>query len=285
MRASALFCVFFYVSGAVAARAGAWLYPEGQGQLILTTAFGAARGAFDARGRLATTPPYRKWETRFYLEHGVTDWLTFVGEGSAMSFHGAAEPSRIDALNYLIEEAKAGRPLLLPPSPAAGTRYEGLGLGAAGVRFGGLAYGDYVLSTEASICAASSEARKVLDMRGAPQFDLRLLMGRSFSLFGFTGFLDTQIGYRTRGQNGDEVRVDLTAGVRPFDSLTLMAQSFSAVAPRGGVSTLMAAQKFQLSAVYGVTPRISLQIGAVTALSGVNSPAERGLIGAIWWRY
>jgi protein XagA len=34
-----------------------------------------------------------------------------------------------------------------------------------------------------------------------------------------------------------------------------------------------------------VTPAISAQVGAVAALSGVNSPAERGLIGAIWWRY
>ncbi|MGJ0393400.1 MAG: hypothetical protein ACR650_11785 [Methylocystis sp.] len=284
MRASAFFCVLFYLSGAAGARAGAWLYPEGQGQLILTTAFANAEGAFDASGRLVKTPSYRKFETRFYLEHGVTDWLTFVGEGNAMSFRAAADPASVNQLDFLIAEAKAGQPLL-PPPPPKGTTYEGLGLGAVGTRIRLFTYGDYIFSAEASIRAASTEARRFLDMRDPTQLDARLLVGRSFSLFGFSGFLDTQIGYRNRGQNGDEIRMDLTAGVRPLDRLTLMAQSFSAVAPRGGISTIVAAQKYQLSAVYEATPKVSVQIGAVAALGGVNSPAERGLIGAVWWRY
>ncbi len=146
-------------------------------------------------------------------------------------------------------------------------------------------YADYIFSAEASIRAASVEARRFLDMRDPTQLDARLLIGRSFNLFGFSGFLDTQIGYRNRGQNGDEIRLDLTAGVRPFDRLMLMAQSFSAMAPRGGVASVMAAQKYQLSAVYELTPQLSTQIGAVAAVGGVNSPAERALIGAVWWRY
>jgi hypothetical protein len=52
-----------------------------------------------------------------------------------------------------------------------------------------------------------------------------------------------------------------------------------------GPASVVAAQKFQLSAVYDVTPWLSAQLGAVTALGGVNSPAERGLISALWWRY
>ncbi|KAF2992855.1 hypothetical protein OGR47_07355 [Methylocystis sp. MJC1] len=47
----------------------------------------------------------------------------------------------------------------------------------------------------------------------------------------------------------------------------------------------MAAQKFQLSAVYDFTTTVSAQIGAAAALNGVNSPPERGLICAVWWRY
>lgn len=283
MRASALFFIFIYLLSPATARAGAWLYPEGHGQLILTTAFADARGAFDASGRLAQTPSYRKFEDRFYLEHGMTDWLTFVAEGSAMSFHGGGESARLTQLEALIAQAKGGLPLILPAEK--GIKFQGLGLGAAGARLQLYADADYVVSAETSLRAASSAARCFLDMRGPTQFDARLLMGRSVSLFGFTGFLDAQIGYRTRGQNGDEIRFDLTAGLRPLDRLMLMAQSFSALAPRGGLSTFMAAQKFQLSAVYEATPAISLQIGAVTALNGVNAPAEHGLIGGVWWRY
>lgn len=277
--------VFFFASVLCCAcspvRAGAWLWPEGKGQVIVTTTFANARNAFDASGRLIRTPSYRKFETRAYVEHGVTDWLNFVGEAAYMSFRGAANPN--DHLNLLVAEARAGLPLSIRGPP--GASYEGLGVGAAGARLRLFTYGDYVFSFEASLRAASREARRFLDMRDAAQVDARLMMGRPFTVFGMTGFFDAQLGYRSRGQNGDEIRADFTAGIRPMDRLMLMAQSFSAFAPRGGVATFVAAQKFQLSAVYDVTPALSVQLGGVTALEGVNSPAERGIVSAVWWRY
>lgn len=269
------------VFAAAPARAGAWLYPAGNGQVIVTTTFADARKAYDARGRLIATPSYRKFEARVYVEHGITDWLNFVGEGGYMDFSGAASPT--NHLNQLIAEAKARLPLTLKPPP--GPQYEGLGLGSAGARLRLFTYGDYVFALEASLRAASPEARRFLDMRDPVQIDARFLIGRPITVFGLKGFIDTQIGYRSRGQNGDELRADFTAGLRPWDRLLVMAQSFSAFAPRGGVATFVAAQKLQLSAVYDVTPSLSVQLGGVTALSGANSPAERGVISALWWRY
>ncbi len=283
MRSWALF--FLAVCGVSfrlpSACAGAWLLPEGKGQAIVTTTFADARKAYDARGQLIETPPYTRFETRAYVEHGLADWLTIVGEGSYMNFRGAGAP--FDHLNLLIEEAKAGLPLSLrgPPGP----RYDGLGLGALGARMRLFTYGDYVVSLEGALRAATPEARRFLDMRDAVQVDARLLVGRPFEIFGFPGFLDAQIGYRSRGQNGDEIRADFTGGLRPLPYVLLLAQSFSAFAPKGGAASVVAAQKFQLSAVYDVTPWLSAQLGAVTALGGVNSPAERGLISALWWRY
>ncbi|PPD44151.1 MAG: hypothetical protein CTY15_07875 [Methylocystis sp.] len=276
-----VFLVSSHIFSAFPAFAGAWLWPEGKGQAIVTTTFANARNAFDANGRLIQTPSYRKFETRVYVEHGVTDWLNFVGEASFMSFRGSPNPG--DHLDLLIEEAKAGLPLSARGPP--GARYEGLGLGSVGARVRLFTYSDYVFSFETSLRGATREARRFLDMRDATQIDARLLMGRAVNVFGMSGFVDTQIGYRTRGQNGDEIRMDLSAGLRPLDRLMLMAQSFSAFAPRGGVATFVAAQKFQLSAVYDVTPSVSVQLGGVTALEGVNSPAERGIISALWWRY
>jgi hypothetical protein len=261
--------------------AGAFLFPEGRGQVIVTTTFADARKAYDARGRLIQTPPYRKFETKFYVEHGLTDWLTLVGEGSYMNFHGAA--ARVDYLNLLIDEAKAGLPLTLSAPP--GPRYAGVGLGAFGARVRLFEYGAYVVSLEASLRTASPSARRFLDMRDQWQADARLQLGRGIELFGFPGFLDAQIGYRSRGQNGDEIRADFTFGLRPIVSVLLMAQSFSAVTPRAGLATFVASQKFQLSAVYDVTKYMSVQLGVVTALGGANSPAERGVVSALWWRY
>ena len=269
---------FFTPAGA---RAGAWLWPEHHGLAILTTTFADARKAYDNDGRLVATPPYQRFETRIYLEHGVTDGLTFVGEGSAMDFSGAAD--RSNDLARSIAQAKAGLPIDGAATP--GPQYRGLGLGAAGLRLGLGTFGDYVVSAQASARAASSQARRFLDMRQTVTADARLLIGRSFQIWDMPGFFDGQIGYRSGGQNGPEARLDLTAGVRPVAQALMLAQSFSAIAPRGGVAPVMAAQRFQLSAVYDVTSSVSVQIGGVIAILGVNSPAERGVFSALWWRY
>lgn len=261
--------------------AGAFLAPAGGGQIIVTTTFADARKAYDARGRLIETPNYRKFETRVYVEHGLADWLTLVGEGSYMNFHGASAHN--DYLNLLVDEAKARLPLTIVAPP--GSRYAGVGIGAFGGRVRVFQCGDYVVSLEASLRAASPSARRFLDMRDAWQVDARLQLGRTIELFGMPGFIDAQLGYRSRGQNGDEIRADFTYGLRPIERVLLLAQSFSAVSPRASVATFVAAQKFQLSGVYDVTPSLSVQLGAVAALGGVNSPAERGLISALWWRY
>lgn len=264
------------------AQAGAWLFPEGQGQVIVTTTFADARNAYDPKGRLIRTPSYRKFETRAYLEHGVTDWLTVAAEGSYLDFHGAAQPQNL--LGLWIAEAKAG----LPPTVAApsGPRYTGAGLGAIGARVKLFDYGPYIFSLEASLRGgASASARKFLDMREPYQADARLQMGRSFDLWGFPGFIDTQIGYRSAGQAGDEIRADFTCGVRPFDNVLLLAQSFSAFTPGAPAAIFVASQKFQLSGVWDFSKSLSLQAGVAAAPTGVNAPAERGVITAVWLRY
>ncbi|MFA6207172.1 MAG: hypothetical protein WC689_13240, partial [Methylocystis sp.] len=245
VRVLAVFIVFcFWVVAAQSAFAGAWLMPPGEGQAIVTTTFADARKAYDANGRLIQTPSYRKFETRLYVEHGLFDWLTIVAEGGYMNFSGAAGP--YDHLNLLVEEAKAGLPLSLQGPP--GARYEGLGLGALGARTLLFTWGDYIVSLQAGVRAASPAARRFLDMRDPVQADLRLLVGRPFELFGFPAFVDAQLGYRSRGQNGDEIRADLTAGLRPLPAILVLAQSFSGFAPSGGPAGVIAAQNFQLSA-------------------------------------
>jgi hypothetical protein len=263
------------------ARAGAWLHPQGRGQAIFTMAFAEARKAFDASGRLVDTPRYRKSELRAYVEHGVTDWLNVTGEFAALEFRGAAVPS--DHLELLIAEAKAELPLSTRPPP--GPAYTGLGLVAIGARLKLFTLGNYAFAVEGGVRGASPAARRFLDMRDRLQPEVRLLMGRSYAVFGMPGFLEAQLGYRARGQNGDEIRVDTAVGLRPFERLTLLAQSFSAVAPRGGAASIIAAQKIQLSAIVDVTPSISLQVGVAKALGGVNAPAERGVTAGLWWRY
>lgn len=281
MRGLVFMALVYACVGTSTARAGAWLWPANHGQLMLTTTFADARKAYDRNGRLVATPSYRRFETQLYLEHGVTEGLTLVGEGAAMDFSGAGD--RTSDLARSIAQAKAGLPVDGVSTP--GPHYRGLGLGAVGLRLGLATAGDYIVSAQATARAASSQARRFLDMRQTVAADARLMLGRSFQVSGMSGFLDAQIGYRSGGQNGPEARLDLTAGLRPRPDFLLLAQSFSAIAPRGGVAPVMAAQRFQLSAVYNVSSSVSVQIGGVIAILGVNSPAERGVFTGLWWRY
>jgi hypothetical protein len=279
-----LFAVGVLTSMSSPAPGGAFLFPEGQGQVILTTTFADASKAYDASGRLISTPSYRKFEAKAYVEYGATDWLTLVGEASGMDFRGASS-SRPDYLNLLIAQAKARAPLSLTAPEGPHYHYMGLGLGAIGARVRLFELGNYVISLEASLRAASPSARRFLDMKDQWQADARLQIGRPIEIFGVPGFLDGQIGYRSRGQAGDEIRADVTCGLRPFDRWLLLAQSFSAITPGAPAALFVASQKFQLSAVFDVTRNLSLQLGGVAALSGANSPAERGLVSAVWYRF
>jgi protein XagA len=156
-------CVVFCVLAAPAARAGAWVYPEGHGQAILTTEFARARNVYDASGRLVPSRPYRKLETRLYAEHGLTDWLTVIGQASGMAFSGGGDP--MDFFETF-------------PFPPQRPQYRGLGLGAVGARMHLMSFGDREVSVETSLRGASDAARRYLDMREPPQFDARVLMGR-----------------------------------------------------------------------------------------------------------
>ena len=61
-----------------AAHAGAWLAPEGHGQVVVTGTASSAGKAFDGSGSLQSTPRYNKHELQALMEYGVTDWLTAI---------------------------------------------------------------------------------------------------------------------------------------------------------------------------------------------------------------
>ncbi|MFY9657192.1 MAG: hypothetical protein WAK01_11500 [Methylocystis sp.] len=245
------------------AAAGALLMDEGAGEIIVTSTFADANKAYDSHGHLIRTPSYGKFEAAGYVEYGATNWLTVIAEGSAFAFNGSATAFSFE--------------------PAA--HYAGAGLGSLGgrIHLGELA--GVAFSAQASLRVASHSAGEFLDFKVPTQIDLRLQAFRGFEAFGLPGFAEAQVGYRSRGQSGDEIRADLTLGLRPRPDVLILAQSFSAFAPGAQASGGYAAQKFELSGVYDLSRDWSVQIGAVAAPTGVNSPAENGVLAALWRRF
>lgn len=119
---------------------------------------------------------------------------------------------------------------------------------------------------------------------GKVDAELRGLYGNGFA----DGFVDAQLAYRTRGgAPADELRLDLTLGLRPDADWLLLAQSFNAISigdPGAGYGDVRR-YKVQLSAVRMVTDNVGLQIGVSKAIGGTNAGGERMLLAALWWQF
>jgi hypothetical protein len=120
------------------------------------------------------------------------------------------------------------------------------------------------------------------------EYELRGLYGHGFSLGSWTGFTDAEVAGRLRmGADADEVRLDLTAGVRPVPDWMLLVQSFSTIGLRdngpGGADYSIT--KLYASLVYDITPRVSVQVGGYRELAGRNvSLGNAGLL-ALWLKF
>ncbi len=240
--------------------------PEDEGQLLVTTTFADASDAYDGQGRLIKTPSYKKFETQAYVEYGAASWLTVVAEASGMNFQGSNGQASLAA----------------PNAP----HYSGLGLGGLGARVPIGDFGGFFVSLQASARAASSQAAQTfLDMKEREQFDVRLQVFRGVQIADFNGFFDAQFGYRTKGQNGDEARIDLTAGLHLRPDFMVMAQSFTAISLWPSAGNSIAVQKFEISGVYNIDPTFSVQLGFIDSPIGINSPAERGIVTSLWTRF
>jgi len=121
-----------------------------------------------------------------------------------------------------------------------------------------------------------------------PEFDLRALYGYSFALGVWPAFIDLQLAQRFRtGSPPNEARFDATFGVRPAPQWLLLAQSFNVVSEGAGdpLFPSYGYYKFQLSAVYDLTPAWSVQLGGFTTYAGRNALQENGLVLGAWYKF
>ena len=89
------------------------------------------------------------------------------------------------------------------------------------------------------------------------------------------------------GKMHDEVRLDATLGIRVWRNLSLLAQSFNTVSAGKGGYGFPATRfsKVELSAVYDLDRRWSVQLGAIATIAGRNALRERGVELAVWRRF
>ncbi len=68
----------------------------------------------------------------------------------------------------------------------------------------------------------------------------------------------------------------------------MLLQSFNVISEGAGSAPFFpsyAYSKLQLSAVYSMTPKLSLQLGGFTTFGGRNALQENGLVVGAWYKF
>ncbi|MGO4871910.1 MAG: hypothetical protein ACLPGW_15090 [Roseiarcus sp.] len=244
-----------------AALAGAWTWPEGTGQTILS--LDAGGGDFGGQTQTGAAARETRLETSLGMEYGLRDWLTAFVQGGLEDYAIAA--------------------------PVADS-YRGLDYSAAGLRARLFSSQSLVWSVQGTALVPGAQDPLRPAQAGNTGFDSdwRTLVGSSFVLGSWQSFVDAGLGYRTRaGGPPDEWRADLTFGVHPRPDMTIMLQSFNAVsngsrAPQFPAERTMTVEP---SLVYDFNQYWSAQLGLYTTPKAVNANREAGIVVALWRRF
>ncbi len=223
-----------------------------------------AETRFGRGGRPLKTGRFSKQETAAQAERGLGDGLTLLA-GATLRASSFAAPS--------------------------GTNLAMAGVVSAGLRARLWSDDATVLALQGTLTAGGERSRpsRLRAFEPPAEAEMRLLVGRNFSLLDRPGFAEAQLGYRWRGgRNADELVIDATLGIRPLPRLLLLLQSFNAIAlqpDRRFDGGRMRRHKLQPSLVWEISESWSLQVGAFATLAGRETLQERGLVAALWWRF
>lgn len=251
------------MSTATAAFAGAWTLDAGTGELIITGTAMQATSVFDSNSKLQSIPRYGKEEAQALIEYGVTNWFTAMLQPSLQHVNIAAP---------------------------FGAERGGLGYTDIGGRARIWSDDSWVVSAQATfrIPGVLDKTNPAAIGYTDPEVDIRGLVGYSFKAGTLPAFIDVEVAQRFRlGGPPDEFRTDITFGIRPVDRWLFLAQSFNVVSEGAGTWGFgsFAYHKFQLSAVYALTPTLSLQLGGYSTYWGRDALQENGLVVGAWYKF
>jgi protein XagA len=244
--------------------AGAWTLEEGRGQIIFNPSAMVATKRFDRKGTARSTDRFLKQDNQTLVEYGWKQGLTLILHSSQRT-----ESFLLDGADQRVLTTGLGG-----GAQAEIWRREGI-----------------VLSAQFTATPTLERSLPALDRRFGPrtEADARLLAGYSFEIGGWSGFAEAQAGYRWRsGRHADELRLDLTVGIRPVPQVLLLLQAMNAFAIQQGSATTgerPRQHKLQASVVLDITPTWSLQGGVFTSIAGRDALKERGVMLGVWRKF
>jgi hypothetical protein len=218
---------------------------------------------FSTGSDLRPIPHYNKDEAQALIEYGVTNWFTAMLAPSLQ---------HVD---------------IAPPFNAARS---GLGYTDLGGRVKIWSDASWMLSGQVLLRVPGTRDFSNPAAIGYtdPEVDIRGLVGYSFNVGTMPSFVGVEVAQRFRiGGPPDEFRTDVTFGVNVTDRWLLLAQSFNVISEGAGTWGFgsFAYHKLQLSVVYALTPRLSLQLGGYSTYWGRNALQENALVTGVWAKF
>jgi protein XagA len=248
----------------VPAQAGAWLQPEGRGQIIFSPSAMVASQRFDRRGRPARVDRFVKQDTQTHLEYGLRENLTV---SLATGARGEGYPIA-GGVQQVFTSALGG-----------------------GVRVGLWRQDDLVVSAQLRAATGLERSLPGLERRFGARHEVeaRLSAGYSFRIGDLPAFVEAQAGYRWRSTGrADEAVLDVSVGIRPVERLQVILQLFNTVALQRdgyGGRDRPRQHKLQGSVVFDVTETWSVQAGGFMSVAGRAAPREQGVLIGVWRKF
>ena len=253
---------------AAPALSGAWLKPQGRGEIILNGVYFTSDGFWDKDGNESSQPTFKKHEINPYLEYGFSEEITL---GANVFLH------------HLSQEAAAG-------SGANAASNFGLGNSEFFARYGLFRSDASTLALQPLIALPS-----LYDEQGAPRSgsesldaELSLLGGHNFQWLGRSHYAEARVGYRHRFDNelSDQMRFDVKAGLRLSEHFELIPAAYSIWSLAGSknpVFTEDGQQDFDLVKIeamlrYNLSDRAYVQGGGFSHVYGRNVGDGSGLM-------
>ena len=245
------------------AHAGAWPQPVDHIQIILPVSTTHATKTYDAQGKLIRRNRYTKDELSPYLEYGLTQHITLVGQLSLLreqtSWLGETIADRS------LSEIKFGARLALGK------------------------WQDTYFSLQPQIIwhGAKNQSDPFASRRGDIDGEFAITLGRHFKLLGLDGFSDNLIGIDIRpASRPSAMIVNLTIGLN-LDARTkvmLKSESYSTFT-KSSASSQTRSNKLGLSLVRRLDKTVSIEVGAMRSLNGQNTIQEKSMRVALWYDF
>jgi protein XagA len=262
-------CLLLAAFCPVAAHAGAWTLPPGDGMFIVTGSYDSADEFFDNSGNRIAQATYEKYEGMAYVEYGLADGIT---AGANLSYQRVRQDNAADNTNY------------------------GLGDSELFLRLRLWQQGNFVVSAEPLVKVPSPESSDDLPAIGSrhPDAGLGINAGFNFKALGLDHFVDTSLSYRYRfGDPEDQLRAGATLGLAVTPELMILPQAFFTWRmddPATAAFTQSSGDDYdrttlQLSVVYKFNEKLWLQAGAFSHIDGTNAGGGDGVLFAVWKKF